>query len=151
MRAGAAQQPLFLGEGAAGRRHARLWRDVEFYAQGGTASSPIVLKAETPGGVIFTGSSEMNIYGSYLIIDGFYWNGGTGTSDHVEFRKSGSQSQFGTNCTIRNCAFDDLQTPEPSKSRWIVLHGTNNVVENCSFVITSICPKRNVPLPWISY
>ncbi|MEQ9307505.1 MAG: polysaccharide lyase 6 family protein, partial [Marinoscillum sp.] len=100
----------------------------------GTQNNPIILKAETPGGVILNGSSKLNIYGSYLIIEGFFWDGGEGASDHVEFRKSGSNSEFANNCTIRNCGFDNLYTPEPGKSRWIVLHGTSNVVENCSFV-----------------
>ncbi|WP_421897548.1 chondroitinase-B domain-containing protein [Marinoscillum sp.] len=108
-------------------------QDITFTGSG-TQSNPIILKAETPGGVVLNGSSKLNIYGSYLIIEGFFWDGGEGESDHVEFRKSGSNSEFANNCTIRNCGFDNLYTPEPNKSRWIVLHGTNNVVENCSFV-----------------
>lgn len=111
------------------------YADQEFTFTGsGTSSNPITLTAETPGGVIFTGNSEVNIYGDYLIMEGFYWNGGEGSSDHVEFRRSGSNADFANNCTIRNCAFNNLFTQEPDKSRWIVLHGTNNVVENCSFV-----------------
>ena len=62
-----------------------------------TTGNPIVLKARTPGDVIFTGSSEMNIYGDYLIIDGFYWNGGTGIRNHVEFRSDGSSPDFANN------------------------------------------------------
>lgn len=109
-------------------------QQIKWNGQAGTATSPIVLKAETPGGVIFTGSSKINFFGSYLIVDGFYWKGGQGSSDHIEFRRNGSDSDFGMNCTIRNCAFDNLFTAEPSKSRWIVLHGSGNVVENCSFM-----------------
>ncbi len=108
-------------------------QDITFTGSG-TQSNPIILKAETPGGVILNGSSKLNIYGSYLIVEGFFWDGGEGESDHVEFRKGGSSTEFANNCTIRNCGFDNLYTPEPNKSRWIVLHGTNNVVENCSFV-----------------
>lgn len=100
----------------------------------GESGSPIVLKAETPGGVIFIGSSEMNIWGEYLIVDGFYWNGGIGTNNHVEFRQSGSSINFASNSIIRNCAFNNLITPVDEKSRWIVLYGTNNTVENCSFL-----------------
>ena len=100
----------------------------------GTMDDPITLKAETPGGVIFTGSSKMNIYGSHLVIEGFYWKGGEGENNHIEFRKNGSSSEFAFSCTIRNCAFDDLFTEEPNKSRWIVLYGSSNTVENCSFV-----------------
>ncbi|MGJ8683535.1 MAG: chondroitinase-B domain-containing protein [Nonlabens sp.] len=116
-------------------------QDVVFNATG-TQGNPIVLKAQTPGGVIFTGSSEMNVYGDYLIIDGFYWNGGTGTNNHVEFRRSGSNTDFANNTIIRNCAFNDLVTAGDSKSRWIVLYGVNNTVENCSFLnknSTGVC------------
>ena len=117
------------------------WRDgtymdqqIHWSGQQGTAENPITLKAETPGGVIFVGSSKINFYGSYLIVDGFYWKEGEGANNHIEFRRNGSNSDFGNNCTIRNCAFDNLSTDEPDKSRWIVLYGSNNLVENCSFL-----------------
>jgi poly(beta-D-mannuronate) lyase len=109
-------------------------QQINWKGQEGTESAPIILKAETPGGVIFTGDSRINFFGSHLIVDGFYWKGGEGASNHIEFRKNGSNSDFGFNCTIRNCAFDNLVTPEPDKSRWIVLYGSGNVVENCSFI-----------------
>lgn len=108
----------------------------------GTQGNPIVLKAQTPGGVTFTGSSEMNVYGDYAIIDGFYWNGGIGTNNHVEFRRSGSNSDFANNSIIRNCAFNNLITAGDNKSRWLVLYGVNNTVENCSFMnkdSTGVC------------
>jgi len=121
-------------------------QDIVFNAMG-QSGSPIVLKAETPGGVIFTGSSEMNIFGDYLIVDGFYWNGGIGTNNHVEFRQSGSNTNFANNSIFRNCAFNNLSPEDPvlepdAKSRWIVLYGANNTVENCSFLnkdTTGVC------------
>ena len=97
---------------------------INWSGQQGTAENPIILKAETPGGVIFTGDSRINFFGSYLIVDGFFWKGGEGASNHIEFRRSGSDTDFGINCTIRNCAFDNLFTTEPDKSRWIVLYGS---------------------------
>lgn len=100
----------------------------------GTAGNPVVLRAQTPGGVIFTGSSEMNLYGDYLIVDGFYWNGGIGTFNHVEFRREGSSSQFANNSIIRNCTFNNLVTAVDVRSRWIVLYGFNNIVENCTMM-----------------
>lgn len=113
----------------------------------GESGSPIVLKAETPGGVIFTGESKLNIYGDYLIVDGFYWNGGIGFNNHTEFRRSGSNTDFANNCILRNCAFNDLQPEDPidepdAKSRWIVLYGSNNTIEHCSFLnkdTTGVC------------
>jgi len=100
----------------------------------GTPGNPIVLRAQTPGGVVFNGSSEMNVFGDYLIIDGFYWNGGIGTNNHIEFRRSGSSTDFANNSIIRNCAFNNLITAGDNKSRWIVLYGHNNTVENCTMM-----------------
>ncbi|WP_400075980.1 chondroitinase-B domain-containing protein [Winogradskyella sp. R77965] len=120
-------------------------QDIDFNAIG-ESGSPIVLRAETPGGVIFTGESRMNIWGEYLIVDGFYWDGGIGFNNHVEFRRSGSNSDFANNCILRNCAFNDLQVEDPAepdaKSRWTVLYGSNNTIENCSFLnkdTTGVC------------
>ena len=108
-------------------------QEVNFIRFFGTAEAPIVLMAETPGGVVFTGESPMKIFGTHLVVDGFFWNGGIGTNNHVEFRRSGSSSDLSTDCTIRNCAFDNLFTTAPDKSRWIVMHGQRNTVENCTF------------------
>ncbi|MFP4844680.1 chondroitinase-B domain-containing protein [Winogradskyella sp. PE311] len=120
-------------------------QDIDFNAIG-ESGSPIVLKAETPGGVIFTGESRMNIWGEYLIVDGFYWDGGIGFNNHIEFRRSGSNTDFAKNSTMRNCAFNDLQIEDPTepdaKSRWIVLYGSNNTIENTSFLnkdTTGVC------------
>ena len=121
-------------------------QDIVFTGMG-ESGSPIVLRAETPGGVIFTGESKFNMYGDYLIVDGFYWNGGIGLNNHFELRRSGSSSDFATNSIVRNCAFNDLQPEDPigepdAKSRWIVMYGTNNTVENCSFLnkdTTGVC------------
>ncbi|MHA7941743.1 chondroitinase-B domain-containing protein [Formosa sp. 3Alg 14/1] len=101
------------------------------FTANGSASNPIILRAETPGGVIFTGQTNMDISGDYVIIDGFYWNGGAGSNNHIQFRKS---SAYANHSTIRNCAFNNLTPSGTDKHRWIVLYGTNNTVENCSFL-----------------
>ncbi|AXT52859.1 T9SS C-terminal target domain-containing protein [Aquimarina sp. BL5] len=108
----------------------------------GTASNPITLKAETPGGVIFNNGLQMNIAGNYLIVEGFHWKGGYGASNFIQFRNGTTYAQ---NSTIRNCVIDGLGV-EPGdaaeaeqdgaivKHRWIVLYGNNNSVLNCSFL-----------------
>lgn len=108
----------------------------------GTASNPIILKAETPGGVIFNNGLQMNIAGNYLIVEGFHWKGGYGASNFIQFRNGTTYAQ---NSTIRNCVIDGLGV-EPGdaaeaeqdgaivKHRWIVLYGNNNSVLNCSFL-----------------
>lgn len=97
----------------------------------GTLSNPITLKAETPGGVIFTGEMTMDIGADYVIVEDFYWNGGPAVNNHVEFRKG---SQYANNSIIRNCVFNNLEPSGTDKHRWIVLYGTNNTIQNCSFL-----------------
>src|SRR5690554_5892725 len=46
------------------------WTDTEIdFDVDGTASAPITLKAETPGKVVMTGSSTLQIGGSYAVVD----------------------------------------------------------------------------------
>jgi hypothetical protein len=64
----------------------------------GTADNPVVFRAETPGGVTFTGGARLTIggetdsngtkiaTGEYLVVDGFHWKGGYGASNFIEFR-----------------------------------------------------------------
>ncbi len=112
------------------------------FSGNGTATNPITLKAETAGGVIFNNGLQIDIAGNYLVIDGFYWNGGYGASNFIQFRNGTNYAQ---NCTIQNCAINGL-TAEPGdaaeaaaegaiiKHRWIVLYGNNNNVLNCTFM-----------------
>ena len=108
----------------------------------GTANNPITFRPETPGGVVFTGGMQMNIAGQYLIVDGFYWNGGFGASNFIQFRDGTTYAQHST---IRNCAInglrvhpDDIEPGTSVKHRWIVLYGNYNTVTNCSFLNLSL-------------
>src|ERR1043165_3467528 len=40
-------------------------------ATSGTAALPITLRAETPGGVVFRGNSQLQLGGRYLVVSGF--------------------------------------------------------------------------------
>lgn len=119
----------------------------------GTANNPVTFRAETPGGVIFTGGPRLTIggesengvkvaTGEYLIVDGFHWKGGYGASNFIEFRNG---QDFAHHSTIQNCVIDglgiepaelaeDLADEQITKHRWIVLFGTYNTVINCSFL-----------------
>ena len=119
----------------------------------GTKENPVIFRAETPGGVIFTngprltigGETEDNVKvatGEYLIVDGFHWKGGYGASNFIEFRNG---QDFAHHSTIQNCVIDglaaepselaeDLADEQITKHRWIVLYGTYNTVINCSFL-----------------
>lgn len=121
----------------------------------GTAENPVVFRAETPGGVIFTAGPQLTIggetddttgekiaTGEYLVVDGFYWKGGYGASNFIEFRNG---DDYAHHSTIQNCVIDglgiepseleeDLADEQIPKHRWIVLYGTYNSVINCSFL-----------------
>lgn len=120
----------------------------------GTVENPVIFRAETPGGVVFTGGARLTIggesdgagnkiaTGEYLIVDGFHWKGGYGASNFIEFRNGDDHAHHST---IQNCAIDglgiepselaeDLADEQISKHRWVVLYGTYNTVTNCSFM-----------------
>ena len=108
----------------------------------GTSANPIVFRAETPGGVKFTGGLQMNIGGDYVVVDGFHWQGGFGASNFIQFRNG---TDYANHSTIQNCAIDglaihpddvadDIANGSITKHRWIVLYGTYNTVINCSFL-----------------
>jgi len=108
----------------------------------GTADNPIIFRAETPGGVVFTGGLKMDIGGDYVVVDGFLWKGGYGASNFIQFRNG---DDYANHSTIQNCAIDglgidpddlaeDLADEQITKHRWIVLYGTYNTVINCSFM-----------------
>ncbi|MFD1293216.1 chondroitinase-B domain-containing protein [Lutibacter holmesii] len=108
----------------------------------GTEDAPITFRAESPGGVIFTGGLKMNIGGDYVVVDGFHWKGGYGASNFIQFRDG---YDYANHSTMQNCAIDglgvepdelaeDLADGQISKHRWIVLYGTYNTVINCTFM-----------------
>lgn len=108
----------------------------------GTEENPIIFRAENPGGVQFTGGLQLNIGGDYVVVDGFYWKGGFGASNFIQFRNG---TDYANNSTIQNCVvdglaihpddvIDDMNNNSITKHRWIVLYGTNNTVINCSFL-----------------
>ena len=104
--------------------------NINFSAKG-DASNVITLRAETPGGVGFTGGMTMTISGDHVVVVGFHWRGGTGKNNHIQFRKG---SVHANHSTLRNCAIDNLNDQGTDKHRWVVMYGKNNTVERCSFV-----------------
>ena len=65
----------------------------------GTAENPIIFRAASPGGVIFSGGLQMNIGGDYLVVDGFHWKGGYGASNFIQFRNNSTLFRESICCT----------------------------------------------------
>ncbi|WP_179320452.1 chondroitinase-B domain-containing protein [Winogradskyella helgolandensis] len=109
---------------------------IKFSPTAGTAAMPITFRAETPGGVRFTGGMQLSIGGDHVVVDGFYWDGGYGSSVVIEFRDGENYANYST---LQNCAMDGLAVESPSagtstKHNWVMLYGTYNTVINCSFM-----------------
>lgn len=112
------------------------WRNqiIRFVGKG-TAQAPVILRAQTPGQVILTGNSRLQMAGEYLVVDGLRFQGGALTNGQkvIEFRTSSSSlASFSrlTNTAIIN------YNPRLSSTDydWIGLYGINNRVDHCAFV-----------------
>ncbi len=111
---------------------------IKFSPTTGTSAMPITFRAQTPGGVKFTGGLNMSIGGDYVVIDGFHWQGGYGASKVIEFRDGEDYANYSI---MQNCAMDGIgidpgdQTAGTSeKHNWVMLYGTYNTIINCSFM-----------------
>lgn len=111
------------------------WTDQEIhFASNGSADAPLTLRAQTPGKVILTGTSELQISGRHLVIDGLHFKDGTvDTSEHVvQFRGANGDAH---NCRLTNSVIESYNPPDP-KDRyfWVSLYGENNRVDHNTFL-----------------
>jgi poly(beta-D-mannuronate) lyase len=102
------------------------YRDVALnFVAKGEAAKPIVIKAQTPGGVILSGTSTLRLAGTGIEVSGVYFtNGYTPKGAVIEFR---SGSEVANNCRITLCAIDNYNPPNrESENSWVLLYGKNN-------------------------
>lgn len=105
----------------------------------GTSESPIILKAQAAGKVIFSGSSQLFFGGNYLIVDGFLFEGNCTLEPNenvINFKsKRKNNNNEATYCRLTNCAIINYSLSETSgkKNYYVNLVGTNNEVDNCTF------------------
>ncbi|MFC1764518.1 polysaccharide lyase 6 family protein [Planctomycetota bacterium] len=99
----------------------------------GTELDPIVLRAETVGSVILTGTSTMHISGEWLVVDGLYFNEGYSASGDVfQFR---SKSSIPANhCRLTNSMIRNYNPSSQNLNyKWVSLYGQYNRVDHCYF------------------
>lgn len=109
-----------------------IWKDVRLRAYGkGERDNPILVRAETPGKVIITGSSTLSIYGSYVTVSGLWFkDGGTTKKSVVSFRKD--SKTFANNCRLTNSTISYYTYNGMSRNHWIDIFGKNNRVDHCN-------------------
>ena len=110
-----------------------IWNDVKLNAYGnGTEENPINIKAETPGEVLITGNSTLNIYGEYVIVSGLWFkNGHSSYKSVVQFKKD--SKMFANNCRFTNSTISYFTVDAGIKDHWVDLWGKNNRVDHNNF------------------
>jgi poly(beta-D-mannuronate) lyase len=110
-----------------------VWKDVKLNAYGlGTKENPIFVSAETPGQVIISGNSTLNIYGEHIIVSGLWFKDGkTKYKSVVQFRKD--SKTFANNCRLTNSTISYFENIAGLKDHWVDLWGKNNRVDHNNF------------------
>lgn len=109
------------------------WMNVLIVFQGyGTASAPLLLRAESYGGVVISGSSSLRISGRNLVVDGLLFkNGSSPSGDVIEFRGPKGESD---SCRLMNSAIIDYNPTDSTRDcKWVSLYGSYNRVDHCYF------------------
>lgn len=104
------------------------WKDAQLHFKAkGTETKPVVLMAETPGKVFFTGNANLKIDGQWLVVDGLSFKDGYSLKeDVIVFSKSSSNS------VLRNTSIVNYNPPaKETDYKWVSLHGKKNKVEFC--------------------
>ena len=98
----------------------------------GTASSPITIKAQTPGKVILTGDSRISLAGEHLVVDGLWFQNPTGT-EAIELRVD--YDELANDCRITNCAVtnDQPDVEKAGSSRFVSVYGSRHRIDHCEF------------------
>ena len=99
----------------------------------GNEERPILVRAATPGKVVFSGQSSLLIEGEHLIVEGLLF-----TDGHAPKKEAISVS--GHHNTLRHCAVSSYNPPASSsqsggerEDKWLTLRGRNHRVEYCTF------------------
>jgi len=96
---------------------------------GGTAAHPIRVVAETPGKVILTNASQVEIDGEYMIVEGLLFAEGTISSGAVVSFDNSSR-----HCTLRNCAIVNYNPNDSTTDYdWVSVKGQYNAITGNQF------------------
>ncbi|WP_160711220.1 chondroitinase-B domain-containing protein [Chitinophaga solisilvae] len=91
------------------------------FSSNGTAAALITMRAETPGGVTFSGASTLTITGKYLVVAGFRWTNGNIDANIVTIQGSYNR--------VTQCAMINYNAGK----KWIVLDGFKLRVDHNRF------------------
>ena len=103
-----------------------VYKDVELTVnKQGHAQKPIVIIAQTPGGVVLSGQSSIRIGGTGLELNGFYLTNGYAPKGAViEFRAGNEAANY---CRVTNTVIENYNLPNrETDNSWVLLYGRHN-------------------------
>lgn len=104
-----------------------VWRDFQILFEGeGRAGQPITLTAETPGGVVLSGQSNLRLAGRHLLVSNLVFRDGwSPTGEVVSFRRSKEHRAIDSRVT--GLVIDGYNKPDRVTSdNWVALYGRDN-------------------------
>ena len=116
------------------------WRDFEIvFAAKGLPEKPVTLTAQTPGGVVITGQSNLRLAGEHLVVRGLIFrNGHTPTNEVIAFRRT--KEQLAKHSRVTEVVIDRFNNPERHETDfWVMMYGRNNRFD------TRFWPARAMP------
>ncbi len=122
-----------------------VWEDAELVFEGkGTKENPIKLTVEEKGKVTLEGTSNLQLAGEYLIVEGLVFkNGYTPTNAVVSFRKNKKEMAY--NSRLTECVIDNYNNPERHvQDYWVTIYGKNNRIDH-----NHIVGKKNLGVTMI--
>lgn len=110
-----------------------VWKDITLkLSANGTAAKPIKVIAQTNGGVVISGASNLKISGNYLEIAGLHFKDGYSPEGDLIVFKTGNDA-LANHCRISDFVIEDFSQADRFKNdNWIVLWGKYNRVDHCT-------------------
>ena len=105
-----------------------VWKDLDLVLRSpGTDAAPVRLRAESPGGVVLTGSSRLTFQAPHLIVSGLLFRDGALAGGAVVV----FASHHGR---LTESAIVDYNPADPLvEYHWVILEGSDNRVDHCQF------------------
>ena len=107
------------------------WKDAGLKCRAsGSSDVPLTIKAETPGKVILTGDSRLQLGGRFILVEGLSFQNPTGT-ECIELRID--TDEVAHECRVTQCAVvNTLPADEKSQSaRFVSIYGREHRVDHC--------------------
>jgi poly(beta-D-mannuronate) lyase len=110
------------------------WQNAALKLNGkGTPAKPITIMPQTPGGVILTGQSYLQLGGEYIVVKDLHFKDGyTPKREVISFRIS--DAILANHCRVTGIVIENYSQPEKFKSdTWVTLYGKNNRIDHSTF------------------